>query len=416
LNSKDIIEAFTYVAREKNIEKTYLTSIIEEIFTSMIIKKYGEEYEENFSTIVNMERGEIEIFHEKEVVNTVKNTITEISVEDAIKTDDTLVIGDMFIDIVNTDIFGRRLIAHAKQHLSQKIKDIEKESIFAQFKNKINTIYSGYVHQIQRDRIFVTDNNKTEIVLPKSQQIFNDHFKRGEQIRGLIQGVDFSAGKSPEIIMSRTDNVFLEKLFELEVPEIEDGIIEIKKIARAPGDRSKIVVYSSDRRIDAVGACVGMKGSRIQSIVRELNGEKIDIINFSDQPALLISRALSPVKPIDLYIDEDDLYALAIFNDDELAMAIGRNGSNLRLTQDITGYTITARSESDHFKSKSIDFKLIESLSDKFKIIFKEAGINNTKEFFEKSDEELLDLKGIGEKTLDKIKDLLRNEVKKNNG
>ncbi len=416
MNSKDIIEAFTYVAREKNIEKTYLTSIIEEIFTSMIIKKYGEEYEENFSTIVNMERGEIEIFHEKEVVNTVKNTITEISVEDAIKTDDTLVIGDMFIDIVNTDIFGRRLIAHAKQHLSQKIKDIEKESIFAQFKNKINTIYSGYVHQIQRDRIFVTDNNKTEIVLPKSQQIFNDHFKRGEQIRGLIQGVDFSAGKSPEIIMSRTDNVFLEKLFELEVPEIEDGIIEIKKIARAPGDRSKIVVYSSDRRIDAVGACVGMKGSRIQSIVRELNGEKIDIINFSDQPALLISRALSPVKPIDLYIDEDDLYALAIFNDDELAMAIGRNGSNLRLTQDITGYTITARSESDHFKSKSIDFKLIESLSDKFKIIFKEAGINNTKEFFEKSDEELLDLKGIGEKTLDKIKDLLRNEVKKNNG
>ena len=165
MNSKEIIEAFSYVAKEKNVEKTYLTNIIEEIFTSMLLKKYGEEYEPNFSTIVNMERGEIEIFHEKEVVNVVKNEITEISISDAIKIDNTLVIGDVYIDIVNPDIFGRRLIAHAKQHLSQKIKDIEKESIYSKFNNKINTIYSGYVHQIQRDRIFVTDSNKINITL-----------------------------------------------------------------------------------------------------------------------------------------------------------------------------------------------------------------------------------------------------------
>ena len=416
MNSKDIIEAFTYVAKEKNVEKTYLTSIIEEIFTSMIVKKYGEEYEANFSTIVNMERGEIEIFHEKEVVDIVKDEVTQISVQDAIKTDNTLVVGDMYIDIVNPDIFGRRLIAHAKQHLSQKIKDIEKESIFSNFKNKINTIYSGYVHQIQRDRIFVTDINKTEIVLPKSEQIYNDHFKRGEQIRGLIKDVDFSPGRSPEIIMSRTNNTFLERLFELEVPEIEDGIIEIKKISRAPGDRSKIVVYSSDRRIDAVGACVGMKGSRIQSIVRELNGEKIDIINWSEQPAILISRALSPVKPIDLYIDEDDLYALAIFEDDDLAMAIGRNGSNLKLTQAVTGYTITAKSESEHLESKSIDIDAIDGLSDKYKSIFKENNINTSKDFFATANEDLLALKGIGEKTLDKISETINKQLKSING
>ena len=416
MNSKEIIEAFTYVAKEKNVEKTYLTSIIEEIFTSMIVKKYGEEYESSFSTIVNMERGEIEIFHEKEVVTTVKNTVTEISVEEAIKIDNTLIVGDMCIDIVNTDIFGRRLIAHAKQHLSQKIKDIEKESIFSTFKNKVNNIYSGYVHQIQRDRIFVTDINKTEIVLPKSEQIYNDHFKRGEQIRGLIKEVDFSPGRSPEIVMSRTSNVFLERLFELEVPEIEDGIIEIKKISRVPGDRSKIVVYSSDRRIDAVGACVGMKGSRIQSIVRELNGEKIDIINWSEQSAILISRALSPVKPIDLYIDEDDLYALAIFEDDDLAMAIGKNGSNLNLTQDVTGYTITARSETEHIKSKKINIQDIELLSNKYKSVLIENGIKTTTAFLETEDRDLLDLKGIGEKTLDKIKSIINETLRKING
>jgi len=416
LNSKDIIEAFSYVAQEKNIEKTYLAGIIEEIFNSMILKKYGEEYESSFSTIVNMDRGEIEIFHEKKVVNVVDNNVTEISIEDAIKDDNTLIVGDVYIDIIDPSIFGRRLIAHAKQHLAQKIKDIEKESIYNEFKNKIHNIYSGYVHQIQRDRIFITDNDKIEIILPKNEQIFNDHFKRGDQIRGLIKSVDFVPGKSAEIIMSRTDNMFLEKLFELEVPEIEDGIIEIKKISRAPGDRSKVVVFSSDRRIDAVGACVGMKGSRIQSIVRELNGEKIDIINWSDQPALMISRALSPVKPIDLYIDENKLYALAIFKDDDLAMAIGRNGSNLKLSQNITGYTITAKSETDHMKSKKISISDLKTLSEKYKNLLIDNEIIDTTVYLDKSEDELLEIKGLGPKTVEKINEIINNELKSNSG
>ena len=414
MDSKQIIEAFTLVAKEKNVEKTYLTSIIEDIFKSMLLKKYGEENEDIFSIIVNMERGDIEIFHEKTVVDVVKNEVTEISIEDAIKTDDTLVVGEMYIDIINPDSFGRRLISHAKQHLSTRIKDIEKESIYNDFNNKINTIYSGYVHQIQRDRIFVTDNNKIEIILPKSEQIYNDHFKRGDQIRGLIKTVDLKFGKSPEIIMSRTSDMFLQKLFELEVPEIEDGIIEIKNIARAPGDRSKIVVYSSDRRIDAVGACVGMKGSRIQSVVRELNGEKIDIINYSEQPALIISRALSPAKPIDLYIDENKKLAVAIFNDDELAIAIGRNGSNLKLTESVTGYTIEAKSESQHALSKNLKIKNLTTISEKIKNVLIDNKIKDTTEFFNTSHEDLLNFKGLGEKTLEKLTLNIKEELKNN--
>ena len=413
MDSKQIIEAFTLLSKDKNVEKTYLSSIIEDIFKSMLLKKYGEEHEDVFSIIVNMERGDIEIFHEKTVVDIVKDEVTEISIEDAIKTDDTLVVGEMYIDIINPDSFGRRLISHAKQHLSTRIKDIEKESIYNDFNNKVDTIYSGYVHQIQRDRIFVTDNNKIEIILPKSEQIYNDHFKRGDQIRGLIKSVDLKFGKSPEIIMSRTSNTFLQKLFELEVPEIEDGIIEIKNIARAPGDRSKIVVHSSDRRIDAVGACVGMKGSRIQSVVRELNGEKIDIINYSEQPALIISRALSPAKPIDLYIDENKRLAVAIFNDDELAIAIGRNGSNLKLTESVTGYTIEAKSETQHSLSKNIKIKDLKNISEKFKNLLIDNKIKETSEFFNTDKEILLKLKGLGEKTLEKlilnIKDELKN-------
>lgn len=412
MDSKQIIEAFTLLSKDKNVEKTYLSSIIEDIFKSMLLKKYGEENEDIFSIIVNMERGDIEIFHEKIVVDVVKNEVTEISIEDAIKTDDTLVVGEMYIDIINPDSFGRRLISHAKQHLSTRIKDIEKESIYNDFNNKVDSIYSGYVHQIQRDRIFVTDNDKIEIILPKSEQIYNDHFKRGDQIRGLIKSVDLKFGKSPEIIMSRTSNTFLQKLFELEVPEIEDGIIEIKNIARAPGDRSKIVVYSSDRRIDAVGACVGMKGSRIQSVVRELNGEKIDIINYSEQPALIISRALSPAKPIDLYIDENKKLAVAIFNDDELAIAIGRNGSNLKLTESVTGYTIDAKSESQHSLSKNIKIKDLNSISEKFKSLLIDNKIKETSEFFNTDKEVLLELKGLGEKTLEKLILNIKDELK----
>ena len=218
MDTKKIIEAFTVLAQEKNIDKENLSSIIEEIFTALLIKKYGEEHIDNFSVIINMDKGEVEIYHEKLVVDVVNNPILEINLEDAKKIDDTLEIDEMCIEIIDPTVFGRRLINTAKQNLSQKIKDIEKQSIYDEFILKEKQIYSGYVHQIQRDRIFITDDNKIELILPKVEQIPTDRFRRGEQVRGIIKAVEYSF-RGPEIILSRSSDLYLEKLFELEVPE-----------------------------------------------------------------------------------------------------------------------------------------------------------------------------------------------------
>ena len=410
MDSKQIVEAFKILAKEKNIEKENLSSIIEELFTSLLMKKYGEENIDNFSVIINMDKGDVEIYHEKNVVETVVDELTEISLSDAKKIDKTLELDELCIEVVDPSIFGSRVINTAKQHLSQKIKDIEKQSIYEKFITKSKEIYTGYVHQIQRDRIFIVDEDKIELILPKSEQIPSDRFRRGEQVRGIIKSVDYTI-RGPEIILSRSDNEFLERLFELEVPEIEDGIIEVKKISRVPGDRSKIVVYSSDRRIDAVGACVGMKGSRIQSIVRELNGEKIDIINWSDQPEILISRALSPAKPIDLYIDEEKSYALAVFDDDEINRAIGKEGANIRLTKSVTEFNIDVIKKSDYLKNKAVKINDLTTLTDKHKNILIDNGLDDTKQFLDTSKEDLLKFKGLGEKTLEKINDLIIEEI-----
>ena len=343
--NKEIIEAFVAIAREKNIDRTNLGTIIEELFMSLIHKKYGED-RENFSVIVNMEKGEIEIYQEKTVVETVIDPVCEISLDNALKEEPDLEIDDLYIEIIDPSDFGRRLINTAKQFLSQKIREVEKMSVYDEYFKKVGEIIIGTVHQIQRDNLFV-NIDKVEMKLPRNEQINNDRYRRGDNIRTIIKTVDWST-KGPEIILSRSDNDFVKKLFEMEVPEVEDGIIDIKNVSRAPGDRCKVVVYSSDRRIDAVGSCVGMRGSRIQAIVRELNGEKIDIINYSDRPEILISRALSPAKPIDLYIDEDRPYVVAVFEDEELPIAIGRNGQNIRLASEVTGYTIDAVKKSDY--------------------------------------------------------------------
>jgi N utilization substance protein A len=410
VNSKEIIDAFTYVANEKGIDKHNLTAIIEDIFLTLITKKFGEENEDKFSVIVNMDRGEIEIFQEKMVVETVKDTLNEITLEDAKKIDKTLKIDEICIDILDPGDFGRRLINTAKHHLLNKIKDVEKKSVYDEFRNKVETIYTGFVHQIQRNRIFINDENKNELILPKSGQIPNDRYKRGQQVRGLIESVDYSI-KGLEIILSRSSDLFLKRLFELEVPEIDDGIIEIKCIAREPGERSKVVVYSSDRRIDAVGACVGMKGNRIQSIVRELNGEKIDIINWSDKPEILITRALSPANPINLLIDEEKPYAVAIFEDDELAIAIGTNGQNINLAQDVTQYKIDVIKKSEYETNQAIELTSIKALSEKIINILADNKISTSKDFLTAEKDDLLSIKGFGEKTLLKIEDTIKEAL-----
>ena len=403
MDSKIIIDSFSYVAKETGLNKEDLATIIEEIFLTLIGKKFGEDNLDRFSVIVNMSRGEIEIFHEREIVEELDNPISEILLEDARKIDDTLELGEICIDIIEPNSFGRRLINSAKQQLFQKINEIEKKSIYDDYYTKVDSIFSGYVHQIQRNRIFITDENKTEMLLPKEEQIPNDRYKRGEQVRALIKKVEFSS-KGLEIILSRPSNAFLQRLFELEVPEIEDGIIEIKRISRVPGERSKVLVYSSDRRIDAVGACVGMKGNRIQSIVRELNGEKIDIINWSEQPEILITRAIAPSKPINLLIDEERPYVVAIFEDDELPLAIGRNGQNIKLTTEVTGYKIDVLSKSDFLKDQEIDLDTLDSINEKILKSLADNNIKSSKDFLNSSEDDLKNVKGLGPKTIEKIK------------
>jgi len=401
LINKDIIEAFSALAKEKNLDRINLSSIIEDILLTMLHKKYGEE-RENFSVIVNMDKGEIEIYQEKVIVENVVDPVEEILLADAQKIEPDLGLGDPFIEILGPDEFGRRLIFAAKQHLGQKIRDIEKNLIFEEYSKKVGEIVVGNVHQIQRDRIFVMSNG-IEIMLPKTEQIFNDRFRRGDAVRGIIKSVEIT-NKGPEIILSRSANKFLEKLFELEIPEIEDGIIEVKKISRNSGDRSKVVVYSSDRRIDAVGACVGMRGNRIQSIVRELNGEKIDIINWSDKPEILLSRALAPARPINLYLDEERPYVVAVFEDEELAVAIGKSGQNINLASNVTGYTIDAVKKTDYEGEKthiyldeigSITKSQVESLA--------KLEIYTDSDFLDTDMSDLLAIKGFGKKTIEKI-------------
>ena len=412
--NKDIINAFKILATEKGIDKTNLSSIIEDLFINIIRKKYGEEYE-NFNVIVNMEKGEIEIYQQKTVVKEVVDDVLEINLAEARKVEKGMNVGDMFIEVVNPQNFGRRLINNAKQFFNQSLRDIEKQSIYDEYSGKIGEIIIGSVQQIQKERIFVNCENK-ELILPKSEQIPSDRYRRGESIRAIIKKVDIN-NRGPEVTISRSDNQFLEKLFHLEVPEIGDDIIEIKGVARVPGDRSKIIVYSSDKRIDAVGACVGMKGMRIQSIVRELNGEKIDIINWSNEPEILITRALSPAQPEDLYIDVDKRYVIAVFQEEDLPIAIGRNGQNVKLVSSITGFSVDAMSvdeynnrhntetDSDNISSNSI--AEIEGLSDKIKNILIENGMLSLDDFIQK-ETELSNIKGIGPKTLDKIRKIVQ--------
>jgi len=403
LISKDIIDAFSDLAKDRGIDRTNLGTIIEELFYNLIHKKYGEE-RDNFSVIANMEKGEIEIYQEKVVVDKVVDDVSEITLKDAKKVEPDLELGDPFIEIINPEDFGRRLINTGKQFLAQSIRGIEKQAILNEFNDKLGTIVTGYVNQIQRDNVFITCEN-AELTLPKIEQIPNDRYRRGESVRAVVKGVEVKA-KGPEILVSRSSNDFLIKLFEMEVPEIEDEIIEIKSVSRVPGERSKVVVYSSDIRIDAVGACVGMRGSRIQSIVRELNGEKIDIINFSDQPEILLTRAISPAKPLNLLLDEEKPYAVIVFDDEELSVAIGRNGQNIQLASDVTGFTIDAISKSDYNKQHGIKdenhISNIKGFSEKQIETLAENDITTYQEFLDSKDV-VLELKGFGEKTYEKL-------------
>jgi N utilization substance protein A len=302
----------------------------------MIKKKYGTT--DNFDVVVNLDKAAIEIYQHKEVVEETDNPITQIDLDSVHRFEPDMEIGDEYIEIIDPGSFGRRLVNSARQALSQRLRDIEKKLVLNEFNNRIGEIIVGEIRQVQRKELIVSFE-RTELIMPKDEQIANERYKRGETIKALVKAV-IDDQRGPKILISRSDPQFLMKLFENEVPEIYDGIIEIKMIARDPGERTKIAVYSNDKRIDAVGACVGMKGIRIQAIVKELNNEKIDIVNWSHDPEVMISRALSPAKPIKVEVDTSEHHALAIINDDEMSIAVGRHGQNINLASRLTGYSI----------------------------------------------------------------------------
>jgi N utilization substance protein A len=414
LNHKELIDAFAQLAKEKGIARTEVADIIESVFESIIRKKYGDV--DNFDIIVNTDKGEIEIYQELEVVadEDLDDEVREISLTEARKRQDVDDVepGDVIVQVIDPDIFGRRAISAAKQVLSQKIRELERNQIYEEYTNRIGEIIVGSIHQIRRGESLFVNIDKTELKMPRREQIETERYRRGDTIKAIIKEVNMTP-KGPEIIISRADESFLRRLFELEVPEIFDGIVEIKAIARVPGRRSKIIVESNDKRIDAVGACVGIKGSRIKTIVNELAGENVDIISYSHESEVLISRALSPAKPLFIEIDEDRRTALAVFDDNEIATAIGTGGININLTSQVTGYDIDAirRSEYNRLEGDDIFIEDLEGITKTQVNALQEAGIETVADFLNTETANLLEIKGIGEKTFEKIETIVQDAL-----
>ena len=413
--NRELIDVFSEIAREKNVERSELASILEELFLYVIEKEYGDS--SNCSCIVNLDKGEIEIYAEKTIVKEIDDYKVEITLDEAIKKEpeaEDLELGDVFVEVIDPRVFGRRLITTAKQFFAQRLRDVERNYIYEDYANRIGEIIIGVVHQVQRNGVFI-NIEQAELRMPKNEQINLERYRRGDSIRAVIKSVEVTS-KGPDIIVSRSDNHFLYKLFELEVPEIEDGIIDITSIARYPGERAKIIVKSNDRRIDPVGACVGMRGSRIQAIVRELNNEKIDIVNHSDQAEILLTRALSPAKPTQLLIDDDKKYCVALFDDEEIDSAIGRNGMNINLASKITEYKIDAYGVSNYERIKEdhrTSLENVEGANPTTVRKLRDAGISVVSDLLDSDMNELLSIDKIDEDSLDEIYDCVQKFIER---
>tara|TARA_B110000881_G_C18583843_1_gene523449 strand:+ start:686 stop:1993 length:1308 start_codon:yes stop_codon:yes gene_type:complete len=416
LVNRELIEVFSEIAREKNVERSELASILEELFLYIIEREYGDS--SNCSCIVNLDKGEIEIYAEKTIVKEIDDYKVEITLEDAIAKEpeeaEGLTFGDVFVEVIDLRVFGRRIISTAKHFFSQKLRDVERNYIYEDYANRIGEIVIGVVHQVQRDNVFV-NIDQAELRLPKSEQIYSERYRRGDTVRSIIKSVEITS-KGPDIVVSRSDNHFLNKLFEMEVPEIEDGIIDITSIARQPGERAKIIVQSNDRRIDPVGACVGMRGSRIQAVVRELNNEKIDIVNFSEQPEILITRALSPAKPVNLYIDEEKEYCIAIFEDENLDSAIGRSGMNINLASRVTGYKIDAYGINQYKRLQDDQNTLlsdIDGIEGSLTKILNDSNIKTVTDLMDADEESLSEVKGLSSEKVETIFSLVQSFIER---
>jgi N utilization substance protein A len=405
----NLIESFADFKEFKNIDRETITNILAEMFKAMIVKRWGAE--DGFDIIINAERGDLEIWRTRQVVpdGELDDEVSEIEVSLARKIVDDLEVGEELIEEIKIEDFGRRNIMAMGQVLKNRIQELEKDHIYQKYKERIGEIISGEVYHVWKREILVLDDENNELIMPKDQQIPSDFYKKGDTIRAVVYRVDLR-NNSPQIILSRTAPEFLEKLFEQEVPEVFDGLITIKKIVREPGERAKVAVESYDDRIDPVGACVGMKGSRIHGIVRELRNENIDVIHYTTNENLLIARALAPAKISSISIDKDNAKADVFLKPDQVSLAIGKGGHNIRLAGRLCGYELDVYRETD----VDIDDVDLEEFSDEIDswIIdeLKSIGCDTARSVLEIPKEDLVKRTDLEEETIDEVLSILKSE------
>ncbi|MDR1698282.1 MAG: transcription termination factor NusA [Prevotellaceae bacterium] len=410
-NAFSLVDAFSEFKELKNIDKSTVISVLEESFRGALAKMFGTD--ENYDVIINPDKGDFEIWRNREVVadGEVKNPSMQVSLSEAKKVDEDYEIGEEVTDAVDFLSFGRRAILTLHQTLRSKVMELEKDSLYNKYVEKVGEIISGEVYQVWKKELLLLDDEGNELLLPKTEQIPSDFYRKGENVRALVAKVD-NHNNNPKVILSRISPLFLQRLFELEVPEIQEGLIVIKKIARIPGERAKVAVESYDERIDPVGACVGVKGSRIHGIVRELRNENIDVVNYTANTPLFISRSLSPANISSIKIDEENKKADVYLNPDQVSLAIGKGGANIKLAMMLTGYTIDVYRDVD--ENEIDDDIYLDEFSDEIEgwvlDAFKAIGCDTAKSVLEKSREELIRRTDLEEETVDDVLRILRAE------
>ena len=411
MDTKILIQSFTEFAKQKNVDRPTMIKILQDVFRAMIKKKY--ENDENFDIIINADNGDLEIMRFREIVDDNSEDIWDfdkIAISDAKKIEKDFVIGDEVAEEIKIEDFGRRAVILAKQTLIQRVKDLEKEIIINKYDGLVGEIITGEIYQILSREILLVDVEGSEISLPRSEQIPKDRYRKGDSLRGIVLSVEMFRG-NPKITLSRTNPKFLKKLFEKEVPEIFDGLITIKKVVREPGERAKICVESYDDRIDPVGACVGMNGSRIHSIVRELQNENIDVINFTENTELYITRALSPAKITSLKIEKENKRVSVYLKPDQVSLAIGKGGQNIKLASRLLDLEIDVFRELDGLQEEDVD---LEEFSDEIEgwIIdeLKRIGLDTAKAVLNIEKDDLLKRSDLEEETVDNVRATLKKE------
>ena len=405
-----LLDTFQEFKESKNIDRTTMISVLEESFRKVLVNMFGTD--ENYSVIVNPDRGDFEIQRRRTVVadSDVKDSNFEIALSEALEIDDSFEVGEDVSEIVNFAEFGRRAILNLRQTLASKILELEKDSLYNKYSERIGEIVSGEVYQIWKKELLLIDDEGNELILPKNEQIPSDFYRKGDNVRAVVARVD-NQNNNPKIILSRTSPMFLQRLFELEVPEISDGLITIKRIARIPGKRAKIAVETYDERIDPVGACVGVKGSRIHGIVRELRNENIDVIPFTSNIELFIKRALSPAKILNITLDEEKRIADVNLKQEEVSLAIGKDGLNIKLASMLTEYTINVYREIDTQQEDDIYLDEFADEIDEWIIAaIKKIGLDTAKAVLNTPRELLIEKADLEEDTVDHVLDVLKAE------